>query len=58
MINMDEASWKLIDCHPQTVAIRRIEGFKALFSSDPKSCLTVIVSMSATGSRLPKCVIG
>jgi hypothetical protein len=52
MINMDEAPWKLNDCHPQTVAIRRIEGSKALFSSDPKICLTVTVSMSATGGQL------
>jgi hypothetical protein len=57
IVNMDEMSRKVIENHAYAGSISGIEGVPALFSGDPKMCVTAIISISATGDRLPMIVI-
>lgn len=53
IINMDETSWKLLNCGFVTIANRGSETVECLFSGDPKMCLTAIAAIDAAGGKLP-----
>jgi hypothetical protein len=58
IVSIDETLWKVIETHAYQLSMRGIGEVKALFSGDPKMCLTAAISISATGDRLLMWVIG
>jgi hypothetical protein len=53
IINMDEATWKLLNHGFLTVAIRGSETANCYFEGEPKTCLTPIAAVDAAGGKLP-----
>jgi len=57
VMNMDETSWKSVDAHMRTIALRGAEEVTAFFDGDPKACVTAIATIDAAGGKLPLWVI-